>query len=192
MKYPVPALLLGLGCSISFGQSAHTETPGFGIVDCIGQSKIQASRLVGTVFDPTGVPIPGAQVQLFPAAALQDPGLKPLAETTTDEAGFFRLDSKPDAYMLAVKSPAFVGPQVEIDLGKDLVSTLHPTKLYVILGLAGSFCPWVTRSKRGVEHEIQLNKRRLEPQTKTSANVCKKPTVGRAEAMPFQNFAILK
>jgi hypothetical protein len=162
MKHSVPALLLGLGCSITFGQAAQTEAPGFGIVDCFGQPRVQVSRLMGTVFDPTGVPVPGAEVQLFPAAGFQNPRVKPLVETTTDDAGNFRLDSKPGTYMFEVKSPAFEGTQVEIDLGRDLVNTLHPARLYVMLGLAGSFCPWVTISKRGFEHEVEINQKRLD------------------------------
>ncbi|MGC1159726.1 MAG: carboxypeptidase-like regulatory domain-containing protein [Acidobacteriaceae bacterium] len=168
MKCTVPLLLLGLGYSISFGQPVRPDTLHrdnslqFGIVDCFGQGKMHASRIRGMVFDPTGVPVPGAKVLLTSAERYLAPDAKPAFQTETDQAGRFFLKAKSGDYVLDVKSQSFVSPQVQIDLGSDLVGFVHPDNLYVMLGLSGSFCAWVTGSHREFEHEAQLNRAKLQ------------------------------
>ena len=171
MKYTIPVMLLALGSSISFGQSAHAVAPGFGIVDCFGQGRVHASRLVGTVFDFTGVPVPGAKVYLFSPSTYLDPDAKPLSQTVTDEAGRFVLKAAPASYIFEVKSPVFTGAQVEIELGRDVVNVLRPTSLYVTLGMAGSYCPWVTTKRREFEHEVEDNKSRLQSHSEVNATL---------------------
>jgi hypothetical protein len=168
MKCGVPLLLLGLGYSISFGQSVRPYAPPhgdllqFGIVDCFGQGKVHSSRIKGAVFDPTGVPVPGAKVLLTPANTYLQPNVKPAFESETDKAGWFVIKAAPGDYILDIETPAFVSPQVEIDLGSDFVGLVHPDNLYAMPGLSGSFCPWVTTSQRKFDREVRLNKRRLQ------------------------------
>jgi hypothetical protein len=54
-------------------------------------------------------------------------------------------------------------------MSKDPVSTDHPSDLRVILGMAGSFCPWVTTGQRGFQKIVRANKKRLKEATQTNA-----------------------
>jgi hypothetical protein len=101
-------------------------------------------------------------VLLTPSDIYLRPDAKPAFETKTDRAGRFLLNAKAGNYFLDVKTSSFVGPQVEIDLGRDLFGFIHPGNLYVMLGLSGSFCAWVTQSHRKFEHEVQLNRTELQ------------------------------
>ena len=176
MNISVPIMFLGLGYSVSFGQSVrlhafHHDTPRFGIVDCFGQRKVRVSRVVGKVFDPTGVAVPGAKILLSGVGEYMQPNANPASESIADNAGRFVIKAVPGDYMLEIETPAFVSPHVEIDLGRDLVSFAHPENLYVMLGLSGSFCPWVTTSRRAFDREVRLNRKRLQntgPESATS------------------------
>ena len=157
------AILLGLGSSFSHGQLVNQNRVflQFGIVDCFGQGKAITSRVQGMIVDPTGVPVPGARISLTAEG-------KPILETRSGSDGRFSLKAPAGQYIFRVDVAPFAGPEIELDLGKDLASLLHPNSMHVILGL-GSFCPWVTTSDRNLKRETELNKQRLKESTQKNA-----------------------
>jgi len=166
MKQTLTALsiVVGLGCSFSPGQLVHRNRVflQFGIVDCFGQGRVLASRAQGMIVDPTGVPVPGARISLTAEG-------KPSLETRSGSDGRFLLKAPAGLYIFRVDVAQFAGPEIELDLGKDSTSLLHPNSMYVMLGLAGSFCPLVTTSDRMLKRETELNKQRLKESTQNNA-----------------------
>ena len=77
---PVLALFAGLGSSFSATQS--------GIVDCLEQKRLTVPRIRGQVFDPMGVPIPGALVSVSSETG-------PEMQSKTDATGQFNIKAPP-------------------------------------------------------------------------------------------------
>src|SRR5436305_163134 len=71
-----------------------------------------AATIQGTVKDPSGAPVPGAQV-----AAVGRVGV--IAERLTDRAGHFTLDTG-DAAEIVVNAPGFAGKTVPVNAASDV------------------------------------------------------------------------
>jgi hypothetical protein len=122
-------LFAGLGSSFSSAQD--------GIVDCVMQKKL----LVSPVFDPSGVPVPGAQIALSREGAQQ-------IQSKTDAKGEFTLRVPSGSYRFKAKLQGFEVTEAELEVGNDLANLARPTALKVILALPGMNCPWVTASNK--------------------------------------------
>jgi hypothetical protein len=133
-----------------------------GIVDCIGQGEIRTSHAQGVVVDPTGIPVPSVVVSLYAAGTGK-------LKSTTGPNGKFSIEAPEGQYRFKVEASPFAGPDTELRLGRDLISVLHPNELHVVLGLAGSFCPWVATSDRAFKREINSNKQRLQEKVQKNA-----------------------
>ncbi|HEV2174692.1 MAG TPA: carboxypeptidase-like regulatory domain-containing protein [Nitrospira sp.] len=135
MKKWLPVLILsaGLGSSFSFAQ--------YGIVDCIEQKKLIVPRVQGQVFDPTGIALPDAAISLWPDG-------RPIVQLKSDAKGQFYFKVESGHYILKATYPGFAITTAELEVGKDVVSILHPEALRVILALPGLNCPWVTTSNK--------------------------------------------
>lgn len=125
-----------------------------GIVDCVNPATLNVSRVKGQVFDPTGVVVPRVAVSL---TSEQGTNLTAIS----DREGRFRFPAATGRYQLKSALPMFQPAAVELDVGKDAVRLINPSDIRVILGLAGSFCPWVTTSNREFQRIIRANKKRL-------------------------------
>jgi hypothetical protein len=110
---------------------------GQGIVDCVYPGRVSVSRVQGRVFDPFGVVVPGVVITLVDE---QNTSL----QLATDEQGRFHFAISPGKYRLKAVFQMFQTSQTELNVGEDLVGLVHPGDLYVILGLSGSYCAWVT------------------------------------------------
>jgi hypothetical protein len=137
--------------TLSLPQFAHTQ----GIVDCVYPGRVSVSRVEGQVFDPSGTVVPGVIITLA-----DERGSK--IQTTTDGQGRFRLAASPGEYSFTAVVPMFQTSQTRLNVGEDLAGLFHPSNLRVILGMAGSFCPWVTTSQREFRDVISSNKKRIE------------------------------
>lgn len=125
------------------------------VVDCVNPASMRISRIRGQVFDPSGQPIPEANV-----VVLHDKKQVELAKGDSD--GRFDVSVPSGEYSLKASFPHFQSLNVEVHVGADVPTIAHPTTLYVILGLAGSFCSWATISKRDFQREISVNNRRID------------------------------
>ena len=134
----------------------------FGIVDCVSQAKLTASRLVGVVVDPSGVPVPHANVSI---TANENARIA----TVTDSKGRFSLNAPAGEYLLVVKATPFVSAEVGVRLGRDVAGIVHHNDLYVILGLAGSFCPSITTSVKAFRRTVRDNNNRMQESAKKNA-----------------------
>jgi hypothetical protein len=128
-------LFVGLGSSISFAQD------GIKVIDCVMQRKLVVSWVQGQVFDPNGIPIPGAQI------TLNRDGLRQ-AQSTTDANGNFALDVPPGNYVFRAELRGFEVTTAELEVGRDIANLVRPKALKVILALSGMNCPWVTSSNK--------------------------------------------
>ncbi|HME57577.1 MAG TPA: carboxypeptidase-like regulatory domain-containing protein [Terracidiphilus sp.] len=131
-------------------------------VDCISPKLLKVSRVQGQVFDITGAAVPGVVVSL-----VQDG--KSTAQFHTGSNGEFQFKPAPGLYLLKAEVPAFQRASVELKVGRDLWNLLHPSTLRVIVGLYGSFCPWVTTSNREFQKMVRANNQRLKEHTETNA-----------------------
>jgi hypothetical protein len=132
-------VLAGLGNSISFAQD--------GIVDCVIQPKLVVAKVHGQVFDPSGVPVPGALIVLSHDGVGQ-------AQTTTDANGTFALNVPSGNYHFRVELRGFEVTTAELEVGRDVASFVHRKTLKVILALTAMNCPWVTTSKRELKQTV--------------------------------------
>ena len=144
--------------SLSLHQSVHSQ----GIVDCVYPGQVTVSRLEGQVFDPFGVVVPGVVITL-------DDERGSTQKNTTDSQGRFRLAVSPGKYSFKAVFPMFQTSQTELSVGEDLVGLLRPSNVYVILGLNGSYCAWVTASRKEFRQIISSNKKRSEESIQRNA-----------------------
>jgi len=137
-------LFAGLGTPFSIAQD------GPGIVDCIMQRKLVVPYARGRVFDPFGVPVPGAQISLSRDGLQQ-------AQSRTDADGRFEVSVPPGGYHFKAEMRGFEVTKAELEVGRDIANTLHPKALRVILALGSMNCPWVTTSRK--EFKEMVHKR---------------------------------
>jgi hypothetical protein len=133
-------LLAGLGSSISSAQ--------VGIVDCIEQKTISVAKIRGQVFDPTGVPIPGAKIKVV----ADD---KSESISNSDENGRFEINSPSGHYKLSVAFRGFETTNAELGVRPDLLSIFHSSALKVILVVGSLDCPWVTTSNKEFKEYVK-------------------------------------
>jgi hypothetical protein len=144
--------------SMSLPQLAHSQE----IVDCVYPGHVIVSRVEGQVFDPFGVVVPGVVITLVDERGSTQ-------KYTTDSLGRFRLAVSPGKYSFKAVFPMFQISQTELSVGEDLVGLLRPSTVYVILGLNGSYCAWVTTSRKEFRQIISSNKKRSEESTQRNA-----------------------
>ena len=121
----------------------------FGQRDCFYFPVLKVSRVEGRVFDPRGVPVPGASVVL-----LQDK--KPVATMTTDNAGWFRVEAPVGLYWLRVDSTGFAPSIALVRVRHGLLRPVQTRSVYLILGLGMVLpCPAGTLSKKEFQSTVK-------------------------------------
>ena len=131
-------------------------------VNCISPKPLKVSRVQGQVFDITGNAVPGVVVSLVQEG-------KSKAQFHTGAIGQFQFKAAPGRYVLNAVVPAFQRASVELEVGRNLGNLFHPSTLYVIVGLHGSFCPWVTTSDREFQKIVRDNNQRLKENAEINA-----------------------
>jgi hypothetical protein len=131
-------------------------------VDCVYPGHVAASRVDGQVYDSFGTVVPGVAITLT-----DERGSK--LEAKTDDQGRFRIAAASGKYSFKATFAMFETSQTSLDVGADLAGLLHPSKLYVILGLNGSNCPWVTTSQKKFRQIVNSNKKRSEESSQQHA-----------------------
>jgi hypothetical protein len=124
-----------------------------GIVDCVQNHKLKVGKISGLVVDPFGVAIPTSFV-----SATDQNGHE--FTTHTDSQGEFALQVSSGNYRLKSQLNGLESSQVDLVIGRNFWRISQPKRLYVVLGLAGIYCPWVTTSKQDFEYNIRANKER--------------------------------
>jgi hypothetical protein len=122
-------------------------------VDCVYPGHVTVANVRGRVFDPLGALVPGVVITLV------DEHNQKL-QTTTDAAGRFHIDTSPGNYSFEAVSPPLQTSQTNLSVGKDLIGLVRPSDLHVILGLNGSYCAWVTTSRKELNQIITGNEKR--------------------------------
>jgi len=133
-----------------------------GIVDCVYPGHVVVSRVQGQVADPFGVAVPGVTVTLVDKRGST-------LRATTDSQGRFSVDASPGEYSFKAALSNFQASQTQLNVGEDLAGLFHPSNLHVILGMAGSFCPWITTNESEFRSNISRNKKRSEESTQRNA-----------------------
>jgi hypothetical protein len=152
------AVVLTALISLPSSQFARSQ----GIVDCVYPGHVAVSRVEGKVFGPFGVVVPGVVVSL-----VNEQGST--LQTKTDSEGRFRVAASPGKYSFKAVFPMFQTSQTELNVGEDLVGLVHPGNLWVILGLNGADCAWVTTSQKEFRQIISSNKKRAEESAQRNA-----------------------
>ncbi len=131
-------------------------------VDCVQPHEIPVTQVRGQVFDPFGIPVPEATVLLVPQKGQK-------LQTKSDGKGRFELHAPLGHYALKVEQQGFALSSAELHVGRNLLGTIHRQELRVMLGFAGSYCPWITTSKRNFLSAVQTNIKRLKDTFQTHA-----------------------
>ncbi len=137
-----------------------------GIVDCVSPAHVTVVRFQGQVFDPGGTGVPDVKISLVHELG----ELGATMQLTADEQGRFQLDVLPDRYNFKAIDPLFQTASGQLTiLGREDGGRKRPDFLYVVIGMAGSFCPWMTTSKSKFERVIRANKRRMKEAAQQNA-----------------------
>jgi hypothetical protein len=123
---------------------------------------LKVSRVQGQVFDITGNAVPGVVVSL-----VQDG--KSTVQFRTASNGEFQFKAAPGRYVLKAVVPAFQSASVELEVGRNLGNLFHPSTLYVIFGLHGSFCPWATTNNQEFQKKVRANNQKLKEHAEENA-----------------------
>jgi Carboxypeptidase regulatory-like domain len=120
---------------------------------CPAVPELSLSRLQGTVFGPSGVPVPQIVIQ-----ALQDGAV--MATTHTDDKGKFAFAAAPGKYVLHIQ---FLGSK-SLDLNVRIahhVEFFRSARIRMVLGLSGTRCSFATTSNKQFKNEMKRYKTRL-------------------------------
>lgn len=138
------ALVLGL---INVGGFALAQ------VDCVQNHTLKVGNIQGVVVDPFGTAIPDAVVTVTDRTGR-------VSSTKTDAEGRFSIRVPREFYKFKATVRALKEGEVELVVRRSLWISLERKRLYVVLGLAGSYCPWVTTNQKDFEYNIRANKKR--------------------------------
>ena len=122
-------------------------------VDCVQNRTSKVSDIQGVVVDPFGIAVPAATVTAWDQNGH-------VASTQTNAVGRFSIRTSKGKYEFKASMHAFEDGKVELIVRRNVFSSLRHEQLYVILGLAGSYCSWVTTSDKDFEYNIRANKKR--------------------------------
>lgn len=153
--------IMGMTCAVVF-LWAISAASAAAQVGCVSPRTLKVSRVQGQVFDITGNAVPGVVVSLVQEG-------KPTAQFHTGSNGEFQFKVAPGLYVLKAVVPAFQSTSVELEVGRNLWNSFHPSTLRVIVGLYGSFCPWATNSNREFMKMVRANNQRLKEHAETDA-----------------------
>ena len=111
-----------------------------GFVAALSWSQTSTTSLRGTIVDPKGAVIPGADV------ALANPSIGFSRATKTDDQGFYQfLEVPPTTYTLTIKAPGFGALQLDnvrllVNTPSTLNQTLHVQKVTESIEVESSHC----------------------------------------------------
>jgi len=140
------ALLLFL---VKGSSGATTEAA----MPCASPPEMNLSRVQGTVYGPSGVPLPKILVQ-----AVQNG--KIVAQTQTDDRGKFELKIAPGSFKVHVQYLGYKSMDLNVRVGHG--GGFHAARLRIVLGLSGARCNFATTSRKQFKDEIKRYGRQLE------------------------------
>jgi hypothetical protein len=123
-------------------------------VDCVLNHTLKVREISGVVLDPSGEAVSTSTV-----SAIDQKGHGVTAQTSSD--GRFALQVPQGRYELRAELNGFEPGQANLMVRRNVWNVFPKRQLYVILGLPGSYCPWVTASKKDFEYNIRANSKRL-------------------------------
>lgn len=140
-------IALALTTLASISLSAH------GQVDCVDPNLIRVSRIQGHVFDPSGAPIPAAQVSLSQNNTI-------VATNQTGEAGGFSFRVPGGEYEIRIQAKGFDQLHFHVSSGNDVSSDFRKSDIRAILSIAHGSCSWATTSSKEFQQELKLSGRK--------------------------------
>jgi hypothetical protein len=126
-----------------------------GQVDCFGYRKHLVSKVEGRVFDPSGIPIPKAEITLRRDSAV-------VSRSETDDRGRFVIKAPTGKFDLRAEARGFAEGYAILDVGHDPIHLLHRSTLWIILGVGTPGpCPTSTTNHREFLLLIEDQKKQL-------------------------------
>jgi len=134
---------------------------GYAQTGCVSAANLTVPTFQGRLSDIAGNPVSGAVVTLESNNGSQ-------FKATTRANGQFRLDAPPGKYKLLAFYPSFQSISTTLTVGPNTTASQEST-LYIILGLQGSYCSFITTSKKEFDNIIRANKKRLKESAQKNA-----------------------
>jgi hypothetical protein len=113
---------------------------------CASPPEMNLSRIQGTVYGPSGVPISKIQVQA-------EQNGKIVSQTRTDDRGRFELKIAPGSFDLHVQYLGYKSMDLKVRVGHG--GGFHGARLRIVLGLSGARCNFATTSSRELKRAIK-------------------------------------
>ena len=124
----------------SSGETAEVAMP------CALPPEMALSRIQGTVYSPSGVPLAKILIQ-----AVQDG--KIVVQTQTDDRGRFELKVAPGSFKIHVQYLGYKSMDMNVRVGHG--GGFHAARLRIVLGISGARCSFATTSSRELKKAIK-------------------------------------
>lgn len=134
-------MLLSLLAGLSSTRAAHA-------VECPSPPDMSLPRLQGTVYGPSGVPVPQIMIRVEREG-------KVVAQSQTDDHGKFAFKVAPGNVNVHVQFLGSKSVDMKVRVGHSHGGLFHTARLRVVLGISGTRCSFATTSSKQFKDEIR-------------------------------------
>jgi Carboxypeptidase regulatory-like domain len=121
---------------------------------CPALPEMSVSRLQGTVYGPSGVPVPQIQVKVLRDGIF-------VAQTQTDDKGKFEFKVAPGNLDLHLQFLGSRSMDLNVRVGHRM-GLFHSAHLRIVLALSGARCSFATTNTKQFKNQIKRYQQRLE------------------------------
>ena len=121
---------------------------------CPPLADMNLPRLQGSVYGPSGVPVPQIQIQ----AELDG---KVVGKAQTDDKGKFEIKVAPGNYIVHLQFMGSKSLDMNVRVGHGYNGIFHSPRMRIVLGLSGMKCSYATTSMKLLKNEIKRYQQRL-------------------------------
>ena len=125
-----------------------------GAATCPAPADMSLPRLQGTVYGPSGVPVPQIQVRA-------EQNGKIVGQAQTDDKGKFEIKVAAGTYNVHLQYLGSKSLDMYAKVGRGYNGIFRSPRIRVVLGLSGTKCSFATTSMKQFKNEIKRYQQRL-------------------------------
>lgn len=138
--------------ALVIGSSGTTRS--FAAAPCPVMPDMSLARLQGTVYGPSGVPLPLVVVRVMQNG-------KQVDQTQTDDHGKFRYKVAPGDYVVHLQFLNSKSLDLNVKVGQHLGGFFRTARLRIVLGISGARCSFATTNSKQLKDELRRYEHRL-------------------------------
>ena len=117
-------------------------------MECPAPPDMSLSRLQGTVYGPSGVPVPQILIRVEREG-------KVLGQSQTDDHGKFAFKVPPGNVNVHVQFLGSKSVDMKVRVGQSHGGLFHTARLRIVLGISGTRCSFATTNSKQFKNEIR-------------------------------------